>query len=798
MKKILLSFVSILLLSFLNINAQSLAGVKICVNPGHGGHDSNDRFISETGFWESDGNLGKGLKLREILEGLGATVVMTRTENKTSDDLPLSQIVAIANAQNVDYFQSIHSNASGGTRNANYTLILFQGRDNAPTYPGSLTMGNYLADEIFKSNRTTYKTVRGDFDFYGTGQPYLGVFKGLNMPGTLSEGSFHDYVPESFRLKNTSYLHHEAWAIARSFLKYFNAGEFQTGIIAGLVRSNFEGVDPSYLPIVSKGDNYKPLNQIKVTLQPGGEVYNGDDFNNGFYSFENIQPGEYKLFFEAENYALDSSIVTVTANQSKFADKKLGLIPNYDPPNVVNISPADGTLGASNISNIIIEFDIRMNTESVQNVFSISPAVSGTFSWENLNKRLIFTPSDSYSAGTEYTVSVTADAKSHFDVNLAEGKTFKFTTREKLILLSTYPDSGAVDIATTVFIKLIFDEGVKANTLAGKISLTDINDNALGVTVDQSRYSEGIIGFEPKIPLQINSVYRINIKEGIGDIENVLLKENYTIEFKTALGKEVSGNFLEGFENTGVWIDPVSAPNSTGINLTNTKFSISTKRKYSGVSCGRLDYEFSGSGGLLELGLSNNIDLGENTDKTFGIWVFGDNSRNVLEYWFARSSNSEISFVDTIDWTGWDFKEINLNVLSGSGAVQFAGIAVRQNDSGDSSGLLYFDDVISEADIVTDVKEIDDKLPSEFAVDQNYPNPFNPSTIIRFSIPSEEFVQIKVYNTIGQEVAELLNEQKSPGTYEINFNAGNLSSGIYFYKISAGNFVRTKKMLLLK
>ncbi len=217
-----------------NNYSQDFSGIKICINPGHGGHDSNDRFIQETGFWESDGNLNKGLALRQILVGMNANIVITRTTNTTADDLPLSQIVAIANANNVDYFHSIHSNAYNSQ--SNYTLLLFQGFDNNPTYDNAKVMGNLIADEIYKAHRTTGKYNRGDFDFYGTGQAYLGVFKGLNMPGTLSEGSFHDYIPESWRLRNKAYTRHEAWAIEKAFVKYFHLNQNSYGEIAGEVR----------------------------------------------------------------------------------------------------------------------------------------------------------------------------------------------------------------------------------------------------------------------------------------------------------------------------------------------------------------------------------------------------------------------------------------------------------------------------------------------------------------------------------------------------------------------------------
>ncbi len=85
-----------------------------------------------------------------------------------------------------------------------------------------------------------------------------------------------------------------------------------------------------------------------------------------------------------------------------------------------------------------------------------------------------------------------------------------------------------------------------------------------------------------------------------------------------------------------------------------------------------------------------------------------------------------------------------------------------------------------------------------FSLNQNYPNPFNPTTTISYSIPSDEHVTLKVYNTLGEEVAELVNEVKIAGVYSTDFNAENLPSGIYFYTIAAGKYTNTKKLLLIK
>ncbi len=92
---------------------------------------------------------------------------------------------------------------------------------------------------------------------------------------------------------------------------------------------------------------------------------------------------------------------------------------------------------------------------------------------------------------------------------------------------------------------------------------------------------------------------------------------------------------------------------------------------------------------------------------------------------------------------------------------------------------------------------------SEFKLEQNYPNPFNPTTKIKYSIPDNEKsempnVKILIYDILGKVISTLVNRYQNPGNYEIIFNANNLPSGIYFYKLQAGNFISTKKMILTK
>ena len=108
-------------------------------------------------------------------------------------------------------------------------------------------------------------------------------------------------------------------------------------------------------------------------------------------------------------------------------------------------------------------------------------------------------------------------------------------------------------------------------------------------------------------------------------------------------------------------------------------------------------------------------------------------------------------------------------------------------------------DVIDKTtDIVMGVNDDLNPIAKEFALHQNYPNPFNPTTMINYQIPQKSMVDLKIYNVLGEEVADLINENMDAGYYSVRFDAKNLPSGVYLYKIQAGEFSQVKSMLLLK
>jgi hypothetical protein len=139
-------------------------------------------------------------------------------------------------------------------------------------------------------------------------------------------------------------------------------------------------------------------------------------------------------------------------------------------------------------------------------------------------------------------------------------------------------------------------------------------------------------------------------------------------------------------------------------------------------------------------------------------------------------------------------RTISYSFLTKSGAA----VAVVASDTtAPNSGIIQTDGVTWSNNIAVSV-ENKDQIPTQYSLNQNYPNPFNPNTTINYQLVSGSYISLKVYDILGNIVAILVDEEKPAGSYEVSFNASQLSSGIYFYKLKAGSFVETKKMILMK
>ena len=313
---------------------------RVFINPGHGGHDSDDRHVptwvigrqDTVHYYESNSNLTKGLALVEILRNKGYETAISRKTNYTEDDLDLFEIVSLAANSGADVFFSIHSNATGIEKRMNFPLGLYRGWDGKPVVEGSLKLSELVMKYAAKNELAVWthkQRSNGDWSFYDWGYKVgLGVLRFNKLPGMLSEGSFHDYLPERERLMNNSYCWLEAWNQSQAFDEYFGRmGKYNNGAIAGTVRwSDLQRVDEDQR--VFDEDKLLPINGAMLRIYNGrgalSRIYTIDDQDNGVFVFTNLPPDKYKLeLYYGDDQLYESTKVKVKKGQTAYKNLKL-------------------------------------------------------------------------------------------------------------------------------------------------------------------------------------------------------------------------------------------------------------------------------------------------------------------------------------------------------------------------------------------------------------------------------------------------------------------------------------------
>ncbi|HTO94419.1 MAG TPA: Ig-like domain-containing protein, partial [Bacteroidota bacterium] len=554
--------------SSLHAQRADLSGLTFCIDPGHGGFSSDDRnVVPDPGvnFWESQSNFEKALLLRQLLWEQGATVILTRTSNDTvypdaNDEPSLAARVEIANANNADWFHSIHSNAFDGK--TNYTLILM--RENTATkqavWPQAAALSAILSPMISAKLRTTNAYTALDYDFEGF---YLGVLSGLLMPGELSEGSFHDYLPECRRLLNNDYHRMEAYAIRNAFMQYFGVPADARGIIAGIQTDVATGA---------------PINFARARLLPSNRVYSGDAFHNGFFMFDSLSAGTYTIRFETPSYRVDSVQVTVGAGQTVFADRGLA---STGYPTVLASAPQEGDTAASPTAPLTLSFSTQMDTASVRPAFSVIPATTGSLTWDPNNTVLKFTPATHFAFLTDFTVRVDTGARSLSGQPLdgtgsgTPGNPFILRFRTRLVrvdpprVVSRYPDSAMTMATADQTVNITFDEPLNPATVtATNFRIGKIGGPALSKTVLYSlgngRGGVNMVvagGFEPGASYV---VYISGVKDSTGNMIPYASPVSWTFSIQNATYAVAT---VDSFDTAPLqWKQPLASWGTTGVD----------------------------------------------------------------------------------------------------------------------------------------------------------------------------------------------------------------------------------------
>ena len=699
--------------------AMSPSQVKIYINPGHGGWDSDDRlmylypifvnqvvqepYTREQSFWESQSNLDKGMRLDTMLRDLGFQTKMSRITNTTADDKDLYDIVVEANTYNANFMLSIHSNAGNPS---NYILQLFSGMtpgdnrsysdmpvNSATSCKIATLMGdNQYMNEV--SCWTRVPMIAGDKtfarDIMGWSNGY-GVLRWLKVPGTLSEGMMHDYLPETYRLMNIDYKRQEAFYFAKTFYTWFCDKELPYGAIGGRIHDVYQKqLFPDYKPNKNTRDVYRPILKGTVELWQNDTklaTYTTDTLYNGCYFFWNLKPGTYVVKATPDGYYAQEQTLVVENNKISYAHFGLQM-KRETPPEVIDYSPkveiTDSVLVSTHIT---FSFNWDMNEEETAKALTISPAVEGTITFEDDAHTMRFKPASRFEPGVEYTVTLGTGAchpDATFENHLQEPFTFKFRTQNRgsVRVIQTYPANNSENIPVDAAFIAIFD-GKLANSSNKYFKVYDAAGNDISPVSRNVKLNGaapapyGSAKFELKTgALKPNSEYKMVIGAEVADVNGVIVNDPVTVKFKT--GDEVTSSvpvvnnldtlFFEGDKET-----------STGVTSVSTLRN--TASKYEGQASNKLTYTFSETNGEAVYVADDVTAIKGNDKSTFGMYVFGDYTFNTLYAKWAVEGDIQYTKICDLDYAGWLYQEAEVTALPAGVDYQFMGFKIVRGSS---------------------------------------------------------------------------------------------------------------------
>lgn len=821
--KYILTTTIFLVLTF-SLNAQQVTGLSnwnIYLDPGH----SQKENMGVYGYSEAEKVLRVALNLRQML--LDWTDIDTVYICREDDfvQVSLAQRTSQANALAAAHYHSIHSDASSSPE-PNSTLLLWgQLGINGPekTPQGGKRMSDIMIVLLTAGYRTTSRGSVGDRTFYGVpgNTPYLWVNRETNMASELSEAGFHTNPTQNQLNMNAKWKRLEALTFYWSYLRYNNIPRPYAGTVAGIIR-DFESNRPINGAVISINGQIDTTD----TWQKLFYLYSNDPelLRNGFYYFENIPPGTHPIKFWGPNY--DTLTTTVTMRDTFITFRDVTLISNR-PPTVASTVPVNNDSLYPGNDPIIINFTRQMDRNSVQNALQISPNVNYTLSWSNNDQRLTIT-TNNFAFNTLYQITIQGTAIGKFGHQFdgngdgIPGDPYIFRVRTKFpdttppIVVSIYPSPNVNNVELRPVINFAFNEEVNTSTLAGKFNLirNSNNTNAPGILRHYVVNNRSVINFFVTTPLIENEAYTMNLQSGVQDLFGNEITAPINLTFTTGVNTYNQVNLIDNFENgIGNWLQPTGSGSTVGVDPTKTNAAVSTTVLNLNTNSTRsmqLNYGWQTSANeWLLRQFFNPVTPTFNNNLILQAFVFGDGSNN--KFRFCVNDNGpgghEVSPWYNIDWIGWRLVNWNLslgqtgnwignNILEPP--LSFDSFQLTYSQGGNPTGTVYFDDLRTASFSPVGVEKEPYEVPTIFSLEQNYPNPFNPSTKIRFSLAEETHTKIIISDILGRVITTLVDDNLTIGTYNIDFDASNLPSGVYFYSIITEKFKDSKKMMLIK
>jgi len=781
------------------------------------------------------------------------TVYISRTNDQQV--VGLTQRTDHANSLGAAWFHSIHSDAGAST--ANSTLLLWgqyqDGREKIPN--GGKAMSDIMVKLLSRGMRLSTRGSIGDCSFYGctTIGPYLSVNRRSTMPSELSEAGFHTNPTQNQRNMNAEWKRLEAQTLYWTILQYHGIARPPTGICTGIVSDLESGVPINGAQLKLNGQTY-----TTDTFQSLFNKYSSDLnlLHNGFYYFEKLPAVKQALITTAPGYRSDTTQVTVSDTFFTFQDFKLI---STTPPFVVSTTPALGDTNFPITSAMVINFSRRMNSASVTAALSLQPDAAKTYLWGNNNSTLQINFTSTLPEKTNYTLTIGGTAKGFyghlFDGNRDGTGGDDFVLRLKTgyadmqapALLAVYPANRSINAELHPIVNMRFNEALDPASITPNIfrlERTLDNSSIAGTLKHYLVGKQSVLCFFPAQSLPPNENYVATIAPGLKDVTGNVVSIVRTFFFKTSTETFAVTN-IDNFESnlTANWWAPQQSGSTTGIItektsrasdattvnlLTQSAAAMQVNYGWDTQASAWLIREVLGDGAPTQVLFNNGFIL--------QVYVFGDGSGN--QFRFAvddnvpvpAASNHEVSPWYKIDWIGWrqiswDMTKDGTGVWLGDGkldgTLRFDSIQLIYNPGSAATGMIYFDDLRLLKKTSVAVREPISTMPNTFALEQNFPNPFwsapasrfvadaaprgagNSETTIRYQISGSHRVELTIYDVMGKVVRKLVDAEQPAGEHTAHWDgkdaAGKtVASGTYLYKLTAGDFAQTRRMMLVR
>lgn len=813
--------------------AQEVTGISdvtIFIDPGHSRTENQGLY----NYSEAEKVLRVGLILKELL--LSQTDIDTvYTSRSTDNDLvSLSQRTDRANSLAVDFYYSIHSDA--GSTTANSTLTMYGGwRSNGATVEkspnGGKAFGEFLDSELTDAMRTTRRGNYADRTFYqgfptnSSNQfPYLFVNRTTNMASLLSEAGFHVNPFQQQRNLNDDYKKLEAYAAFWSFLSYFNIDDQQP--IVGIVSGKITNVDDS-----------KSLNGATVSID--SKTYTTDTYEslfnqysndpnelaNGFYYLEGLTNGNQQVVISADGFYSDTSMINIATDDFTFNDASLV---SAIPPSITGLE-VETPFNVNPGENLVIQFSRKMVKASVEEALSLTPSDSIRLVWASESRLEIITNELEFESNYVLKIDSSATDRSSYMHQLdgngdgVGGDSFVLNIETgnadiiAPVASDIRPTNTKLNELNTIA-SVSFDEYLDTSMINTSIEIKKSTYSVPGIIKYYEIFDRSVINFFPTQRLDKSTNYVLKINGLISDTVGNVLGSDIIRGFPTTdqeIATEVS---VDKFESsyTDNWWEPTASGSTTGYEPEGT--SVENETSIVNVLTGstqsiRVNYHWktSADAHLIREYRGSKTTPKFSSSTILQAYVFGDGNGNKFRF-MVRDASGQLEGSEwyTVDWLGWKLVSWD---MSNDPVVAWA------NGNGTLNGSLYLDsfqltytlDQPAQGFIIVDdiravtmglatsnENELVADIPSDVKLNQNYPNPFNPSTNITFGLPQRSNVDITVYDLLGRKVATVFSGSKAQGFHSIQFDASNLSSGIYLYQLRTDFGVISKRMTLLK